>query len=127
MNQKVYITKNIVSNEEINSENKTTNENPPQFISDAVANKLMNEKEPNKRETNVSSIFKKSEEIFPNRSEKQKDHLNDFLLKTISQDPHPWDKRAKVTFKFAKKSSIPNKPRELLGVHGTLRKKRGEP
>ena len=86
----------------------------------------MNEKEPNKRETNVSSIFKKSEEIFPNRSEKQKDHLNDFLLKTISQDPHPWDKRAKVTFKFAKKSSIPNKPRKLLGVYGTLRKKRGE-
>ena len=123
----VHNKKNIVSNEEINSENKTTNENPPQFISDADANKLMNEKEPNKRETNVSSIFKKSEEIFPNRSEKQKDHLNDFLLKTISQDPHPWDKRAKVTFKFAKKSSIPNKPRELLGVYGTLRKKRGEP
>ena len=110
----MYITKNIVSNEEINSENKTTNENPPQFISDAVANKLMNEKEPNKRETNVSSIFKKSKEIFPNRSEKQKDHLNDFLLKTISQDPHPWDKRAKVTFKFAKKSSIPKQTSRII-------------
>ena len=74
----------------------------------------MNEKEPNKRETNVSSIFKKSKEIFPNRSEKQKDHLNDFLLKTISQDPHPWDKRAKVTFKFAKKSSIPKQTSRII-------------
>ena len=119
--------KNIAINEEINSENKSSNDNPPQFISDAEANRLMNEQEPNKRETNVSSIFKKSKEIFPNKSEKQKEHLNDFLLKTISQDPHPWDKRAKVTFKFAKKSSIPNKPRKLLGVYGTLRKKRGGP
>ena len=52
-------------------------------------------------------------------------HLHtEFLLKTISPDPLPWDKRAKVTFKLSKKSDIPGKPQRVVGMYGSLKKKK---
>ena len=52
-------------------------------------------------------------------------HLQtEFLLKTISPDPIPWDKRAKVTFKLSKKSDIPGKPQRVIGMYGSLKKKK---
>ena len=89
-----------------------------------------NEQQPGEAE--LSNFFKEKElesheiekvdkPIFKTRPS----HLHtEFLLKTISPDPIPWDKRAKVTFKLSKKSDIPGKPQRVIGMFGSLKKKK---
>ena len=80
------------------------------------------------KELESHEIEKVDKPIYKRRKPQQPNNIHnthtEFLLKTISPDPLPWDKRAKVTFKLSKKSDIPGKPQRVLGMYGSLKKKK---